>query len=441
VSELVRLDGYIPVRVGEAQGLCQALSLEELAVDLPLDWSGEGRLRVTLMCSDALKVVLIAEPEVEPLEGGPVGTARRLLRIVRFEGSGEHDLTGHVSSLRKSSHLAIAADEDVESACTSPGWDGWRLPNCSLPEAHPDELDLSVELLGKRLSAPVMIAGMTGGSERAGRVNRRLAAVAQELGLAMGLGSQRAMLEIPALRPTFAVRDVAPDILLVGNVGAVQLNRGVTVDDCRRLVEMVEADALALHLNALQELVQPEGDRDWRGLLGRIEEVARALPVPVVAKEVGGGVDPATARRLRDAGVAAIDVGGAGGTAWGWVEGFRAASPGRRAIGATFREWGTPTTEALASCRAALGPDFPLIATGGVRNGLQVAVALALGADVAGMALPFFRAADAGEADALALGRRIVEELRIAVFCSGAGSRGGLRGLATRKGPHESWTR
>lgn len=335
---------------------------------------------------------------------------------------------------RKDEHLSIAAAEDVEADRARPGWRDWRLPHLALPEAHPDELDLSVELLGKRLSAPLLVAGMTGGSQRAGEINRRLARVAQELGLALGLGSQRAMLEESALAPTFAVRDLAPDVLLLGNIGAVQLNLGVGLDACRWLVEEVGADALAVHLNPLQEMVQPEGDRDWRGLLPKIEQLAAQLNVPVVAKETGAGISGAVAVRLRDAGVTAIDVGGSGGTSWGWIEGFRAADPERRAIGATYRDWGLPTADALVQCRQALGDDFPLIATGGVRSGLDAALALAIGADLAGVALPFFRAADRGPDAALALGRRLVEEIRIAAFLSGAGSCKGLRGLASRVG-------
>ncbi len=338
------------------------------------------------------------------------------------------------TSRRKDEHLEIAAAEDVEAAAARPGWRDWRLPHVALPEAHPDELDLSVELLGRRLRAPLLVAGMTGGSERAGEINRRLAAVAQELGLAMGLGSQRAMLEEPALASTFAVRGVAPDVLLLGNIGAVQLGLGVGIDDCRRLVDEVGADALAVHLNPLQELVQPEGDRDWRGLLGRIEELASRLDVPVVAKETGAGISGPVALRLRDAGVAAIDVGGSGGTSWGWIEGFRTADPQRRAIAATFRDWGLPTSEALVECRQALGEGFPLIATGGVRSGLDAALAVALGAEVAGVALPLFRAADRSSEEALALARRLVEEVRIAAFLAGAGSCNGLRGLASRQG-------
>jgi isopentenyl-diphosphate Delta-isomerase len=431
VSARTRLDGYLPVRVAGQAGLCPELSLTELLVDGLPDLAA-GELAVELLCTDTLTVRLVAEAVDGPGEAGD--RRRLLLRVLRFEVDGRSDLVGHLSSLRKASHLGIAAGQDVEAKLARPGWRDWRLPHVALPEAHPDELDLSVELLGKRLSAPILVAGMTGGSQRAGEINRRLARVAQELGLAMGLGSQRAMLEVPALAPTFAVRDVAPDILLLGNIGAVQLNLGVGLDACRWLVEEVGADALAVHLNPLQELVQPEGDRDWRGLLVAIERLTASLGVPVVAKETGAGISGPIAARLRDAGVAAIDVGGCGGTSWGWIEGFRTADPQRQAIAATFRDWGLPSSEALASCRAALGRDFPLIATGGVRSGLDVAVALALGADVAGLALPLFRAADRSAEEALALARRLVEELRIATLLSGAGSCKGLRGLASRVG-------
>ena len=426
-----RLDGYLPVRIDGEAGLCPELSLRELVVDLPAGLPA-GELAVELLCTDTLTVRLAAELLGEPTSAGD--RRRHVLGILRFEGEGRTALVGHLSSLRKASHLSIAASEDVEADEARPGWRDWRLPHLALPEAHPDELDLSVELLGKRLSAPLMVAGLTGGSQRAGEINRRLARVAQELGLAMGLGSQRTMLEVPTLAPTFAVRDLAPDVLLLGNIGAVQLNLGVGMDACRWLVDEVGADALAVHLNPLQELVQPEGDRDWRGLLGRIEELATALDVPVVAKETGAGISGPVAAALRDVGVAAIDVGGSGGTSWGWIEGFRASDPQRRAIGATFRDWGLPTSEAVIDCREALGEGFPLIATGGVRSGLDAAVALALGADVAGVALPFFRAAAEGFEEVLALGRRLVEEIRVAVFLSGAGSCNGLRGLASPVG-------
>jgi isopentenyl-diphosphate delta-isomerase len=248
----------------------------------------------------------------------------------------------------------------------------------------------------------------------------------------MGLGSQRVLLEQDGLEPTFQVRDLAPDIFLLANVGAIQLSLGVGVDDCRRLVDLVGADALALHLNPIQEMVQPEGDRDWRDLRPRIEELIATISVPVVVKEVGFGISAEMARICRDMGAAAIDVGGGGGTSWARIEGLRAQDPERQAMGETFRRWGIATGDAVVECRAALGPEYPIIATGGVRNGVDIARALALGADLAGMALPFFRAVDQSEDGATALGRRILEELRIAMLCSGARGLSGMRGLQLR---------
>ena len=428
MSDLIRLEAYLPVRVAGEAALCPSLSVERLALDVGDALEVGAALHAVLLCSDRLEIAARCVV-VAGLEGAPPGRIRYLLRFEAFEGSGREALVGFISSLRKAAHLNIVASQDVEALETRAGWRRWRFPHAPLPEAHADDLDLSVSLLGHRLAAPLMISGMTGGSERAGQINRRLAAAAQELGLAMGLGSQRAMLEVPELARTFAVRDVAPDILLLANVGAVQLNCGVGVDDIRRLIEAVAADALAVHLNVLQELVQPEGDRDWSGLRSKIEGLISAVDVPVLIKETGCGMTGEFARVAREMGAAALDVGGTGGTSWGWIEGFRAADPQRKAIGATFRDWGVPTADALIACREALGPEFPIVATGGVRTGLDAATALALGADVAGMALPFFRAADAGEDGAVGFGRRIVEELRIATLCSGAGSARALRGV------------
>ncbi|MCP4873149.1 MAG: type 2 isopentenyl-diphosphate Delta-isomerase [Proteobacteria bacterium] len=398
-----------------------------VGLDLPNRFDAEFLAHEGLTVRATLRVTERAGPTADGLD-------RITVAVEGFEGSGAEDLVGYLSGLRKASHLSIVATQDVESAATRAGWERWRLPHVALPEIHPDGLDLTANLLGKTLQAPLMIAGMTGGSRRAGDVNRHLAEGAQELGLAMGLGSQRAMLEMPSLAPTFAVRRYAPDILLVGNVGAVQLNLGVTIDDCRRLVDEVEADALAVHLNPLQEMVQPEGDRDWRDLLPKIAALCEALEVPVLAKETGCGISGPVALQLRDAGVAAIDAGGTGGTAWGWIEGFRSASEHRQQIGATFREWGIPTAASVVACRAALGDGFEIVSTGGVRTGLDIAMAVALGATVAGMALPFFRAADTSTEAVVALGQRLIEEVRIATFCAGADSVAGLRGLAAPVG-------
>jgi isopentenyl-diphosphate delta-isomerase len=432
---LVRLDGYLPIEWDGVAGCCQHLGRSELLADFPPGDAAQrleaskGALPLLLRCSDALTVRARARLSDHPAFLGS-DFVRFRLTIEDFDSGSGAALQAHLSSLRKAAHLGIASAHDVEAAQARSGFQRWRLPHVALPEGRPEDVDLSVSFLGKRLRAPVLIAGMTGGSERAAVVNRRLAALAQQRGFAFGLGSQRAMLEQPLLAPSYRVRDVAPDVLLLANIGAAQLKLGVGADECRRLVDEVSADALAIHLNVLQELVQPEGDRDWREILPRIATVAAALQVPVIVKETGCGISGEVALRLRDAGVAAVDVGGLGGTSWGWIEGFRSADPQRKAIGATFRDWGIPSAEAVLDCRRALGEGYPIVATGGLRSGLDAATALALGADVAGFALPFLRAADESEEAAAALGSRFVEELRIATFCAGARAVTGLRGLA-----------
>jgi len=435
MSQQIRLREYLAVEVDGIAGVCLTISESELAVDLPgtspLDCVG-GRgdeVQLTIHCAEDVAVSTRATFGRQ-VAGAPPSQQRYELHLEQLDSSGRDALVAAISSLRKTAHLSIAAEEDVEAAKTRAGWDEVCLPHVALPEAHgQDDIDLATSLFGRALSAPLMISGMTGGSERAGVINQRLAAVAQELGLALGLGSQRAMLETPELQSTFDVRPVAPDILLLANVGAVQFNYGVTVEDCRRLVGSVQADVLAIHLNPLQEMVQPEGDRDWTGLLRSIGQVVEGVGVPVLVKETGCGISGEIAQRLVDVGVAGIDVGGTGGTSWGWIEGFRAADPHRQAIGETFRDWGTPTADALRSCRAVLSDETAIVATGGLRTGLDVARAVALGADVGGMALPFFRAADTSADECLAYGARVLEELRIAMFCAGVVDVPSLRGL------------
>jgi isopentenyl-diphosphate delta-isomerase len=255
-------------------------------------------------------------------------------------------------------------------------------------------------------------------------VNETLAAAAQHCGVALGLGSARILLESPEA-PGFAVRRLAPSVPLLANLGAVQLNRGVGLEQCRRLVELVEADALVLHLNPLQEALQAEGDTCFKGLVTRIERVARGLDVPVVVKEVGWGIDAGLARILVDAGVSAIDVAGAGGTSWSEVERHRLE--GRRArVAGAFAGWGIPTTDALLAARRA-APDTVLIASGGVRQGMDVAVAIALGADLVGAAGPVLRAATEGVEAVADLVEEWREVLRITMFCVGAADLARLR--------------
>lgn len=328
---------------------------------------------------------------------------------------------------RKADHIRINLEEDVGFDRLTTGLERYRFIHQALPELNLAEIDLNTSFFGKPLKSPLLISSMTGGTERAHIINRSLAAAAQEAGIAMGLGSMRAALEDTSLAQSFlVVRPVAPDILLFANLGAVQLNYGYTADHCRRAVEMVEADALFLHFNALQEALQPEGETNFAGLLDKIEAVCKRLKVPVVAKEVGWGFSEDIARRLADVGIAAFDVAGAGGTSWSQVEMYRAASEARRRVAATFRDWGIPTAESIQMVRRG-APLLPIVASGGLRNGLEVAKTIALGAHLAGMAGPFLKAAVVSTEAVLETVAVIVAELRTAMFCINAASLDKLR--------------
>jgi isopentenyl-diphosphate delta-isomerase len=261
---------------------------------------------------------------------------------------------------------------------------------------------------------------MTGGTEQAQQINVNLAQAAQQYGVAMGLGSQRAGIARPETADTFKVRHIAPDILLFANVGAVQFNYGFDVEHCYEAVEMIEADALILHLNPLQEAVQPEGDVNFAGLAKKIEAVCKRLPVPVIAKEVGWGISEQAARMLADAGVSAIDVAGSGGTSWSQVEMFRAPDDLHKRIAAAFRDWGIPTTESIQMVKRA-APHLPIIASGGIRSGIDIAKAIALGASIGGMAGPFLKAATISAEVVAETLEETIRVLRIAMFAAGAG--------------------
>ena len=320
---------------------------------------------------------------------------------------------------RKSDHIRINLQEDVDFKHVSTGFERYRFVHCALPGFDLEDVDTSTTLLDKRLAAPLLISSMTGGTPEASAINQRLAEAAQAAGIGMGLGSQRAAIEDPALADTYRVRHVAPDILLLANLGAVQLNYGYGPDECRRAVEMVEADALILHLNPLQEALQPEGETDFAGLLSKIEPVCQALGVPVIVKEVGWGISEQVARQLADAGVAAIDVAGAGGVSWSQVEMHRATTERQRQVAAAFAGWGIPTAESLLLARRG-APGLPLIASGGIRDGIQIATAVALGAAACGIAGPFLRAASRSTAAVAELIATLVAQLRVAMFAAGA---------------------
>jgi len=320
---------------------------------------------------------------------------------------------------RKKEHLELCLDtQPVTSSSSGTGLDRYRFVHNALPDLDIDELDLSAEFLGKRLNAPILISSMTGGFDLARKVNRNLAAAAQQLGLAMGVGSQRVALEEPSAADSFEVRDLAPDILLLSNLGAVQLNYGYTVEHCRKAIDMIGADALILHLNVLQEAVQPEGNRNFKGLTEKIATVCRELDVPVVAKEVGNGISAEVALKLKAAGIKAIDVAGKGGTSWYSIEAQRAAKQGKPTE-TTFADWGIPTEEALVAVRQTV-PDLQLVASGGIRTGLDIAKSIALGADIAASGQPLLAAALESAEKVVEYLRRIIYEIKISMLCVGA---------------------
>jgi isopentenyl-diphosphate delta-isomerase len=331
-----------------------------------------------------------------------------------------------VTAGRKADHIRINLEEDVSAKGVTSGFENYRFIHRALPEIDLKQVDLSTELFGRRLAVPIFVSCMTGGVPEAGRINATLAEVAQQLGMALGLGSGRVLLERPEVLPTFNVRPHAPDALIYANIGAVQLNRGIGVDECKRLVDMVQADALVLHLNALQEALQPEGDTTFAGLLKQIAFLCRTIDVPVIAKEVGWGIAPDMVLLLLEAGVSAIDVAGAGGTSWSEVERHRLNGSVRRKVAAAFADWGLPTAEAVREARR-VAPDATIFASGGIRSGMDVAKALALGANMVGIAGPFLRAAAQGADATFELAEEFIEVLRTVMFGIGAPTVDALR--------------
>jgi isopentenyl-diphosphate delta-isomerase len=324
---------------------------------------------------------------------------------------------------RKDDHLDLALRGDVSFRRTTL-FEQVRFVHDALPELCFDQIDTSTTVMGKKLRVPFLIAGMTGGTDRAKQINRELAALAEARGYAFGLGSQRAMLKDPAATESYAVRDVAPTTLLLGNVGAVQAAQ-LKTEQVRALVDAVGADGLCVHLNPAQELIQEEGDRDFRGGLDALGRLSRELGVPVVAKETGCGISSAVARRLRSAGVEHVDVSGAGGTSWVAVETHR-ASEERRGLGETFWDWGIPTAASVAFASA--HGFSSVFATGGVATGLDVAKAIALGATAAGFARSVLKALDdGGRGGAERWLDRLETELKTAMLLVGAKDLAALR--------------
>ncbi|CAM3864898.1 type 2 isopentenyl-diphosphate Delta-isomerase [Cohnella lubricantis] len=337
---------------------------------------------------------------------------------------------------RKNEHIDICLREDVQSRAvrsdahrgnsghidsSRSGFDSYRFRHNALPEIDFAAIDISASFLGRPLQAPLLVSSMTGGTTEANRINRRLAEAAERRGWAMALGSGRAAIERPELAESFRVRELAPTIPIVANLGAVQLNYGYGADECRRLIELTEADGLVLHLNGLQEVFQPEGDTDFSGLLRRIEKLCRELDKPIGAKEVGWGIDGENAGRLFDAGVSFVDVAGAGGTSWSQVEKFRLPPGVRREAAEALAGWGQPTPACIEEARSAV-PDGCLIGSGGLASGVDAAKAIALGANLAGFGRSLL--AEAVESvESIEEKLAVIEfELRAAMFGIGAGT-------------------
>jgi len=328
---------------------------------------------------------------------------------------------------RKDEHLDVVLSGDADAKTRASGFDNIWFSHCALPEIDINAVDLSTELFGKSLAAPLLISSMTGGAQRAVNLNRHIAEACNALGIAFGVGSQRIALE-GGSSAGFGreLRRLAPDTVILANFGAAQLQKWDGPEMACRAVDMIEADALIIHLNPMQEAVQAGGDTDWTNLLSKIEQVCRKCSFPVICKEVGAGLSAAVATRLVNAGVAAIDVAGLGGTSWVAVEAARSRDPQQRAIAAPFRDWGIPTAQAITEIRHAC-PDTVLVASGGLRHGLDCARSIRLGADITGLAAGILsNAVDSTEA-LIAQLETIITQLRIACFCTGSGNLAQLR--------------
>jgi isopentenyl-diphosphate delta-isomerase len=333
---------------------------------------------------------------------------------------------------RKKDGIDIPLQKDVQAKTTSTYLDYVKLVHNALPELDYDDIDLSTEFLGHRFSAPLIIDSMTGGTDEATMINGRLGELAEKYGFGMGLGSQRAGLKSEELASTYSIaRKNAPNAFLIANIGGAQLAKGLSIDDARKIVKMVGANALVVHLNPLQELVQPEGEPKYKGVHAKIVELVKNMDVPVIVKEVGAGISREVAIKLEMAGVAAITVAGAGGTSWAGVEKRRADMVKDRKkarLGEMFWDWGIPTAASLIEAHKAV--KLPLVASGGLRNGLEVAKCIALGASMAAMAYPFLKAAAQSREALFEFADSLLAELRSTMFLVGAAN---LRALASSR--------
>ncbi|RYZ54746.1 MAG: type 2 isopentenyl-diphosphate Delta-isomerase [Proteobacteria bacterium] len=342
-----------------------------------------------------------------------------------------------LGQIRKDQHIEICRSQDVEAEGRYTGFQELSFLPEALPLFDHSEIDTSVDFLGQRFALPILITGMTGGIQKGMEINRRLALAAQKFGIPMGVGSQRIALDNAEYAPIFSVKDTAPNVFLIGNIGIAQLADKDALDRCRRAVDMIDANALAIHFNVVQEHIQVEGDRNLAGIMKNLEMICKTLNVPVIAKEVGSGISPSSAKMLAECGIAAIDIGGAGGTSWAHIEGLRSSSDIVSQLGLTFRNWGIPTAYSLVAVREAL-KDFPLIATGGIRDGLTAAKACALGAQFAGIGLPLLKAALQNEEAVEQAIEGFERGLRLTMLASGAKTLADLKSKIVRGRPYQS---
>ncbi|PIC63707.1 type 2 isopentenyl-diphosphate Delta-isomerase [Sporosarcina sp. P13] len=319
---------------------------------------------------------------------------------------------------RKAQHIQIVLEEHVTGNSITTGVENYQFIHNALPELAFDDIELQQNFFNKRCSTPFLVSSMTGGADFAETINRNLAIAAEQRGWALALGSTRALIESEAFRPSFALRKYAPSVPIIANLGAVQLNYGFSAVECRQIIDYTDADALVLHLNILQEVIQPEGNTNFSGLLSKIEKLCADLPIPVGIKEVGWGIDASTAQKLLNIGVSFIDVAGAGGTSWSQVEKYR-TNPIKQQAAAAFSEWGIPTTDSLCAVKPQLA-DQLLIASGGLATGVDAAKCIALGADFVGFGRAILEEATVSVEKVLQSMEVKELELRMAMFAVGA---------------------
>ncbi|WP_246945020.1 type 2 isopentenyl-diphosphate Delta-isomerase [Bacillus pinisoli] len=333
---------------------------------------------------------------------------------------------------RKADHIQICLNDNVNGRGITTGFEHYSFIHQALPEVDFTEIKVDISFLEKKVATPFLISSMTGGTEKAMTINHNLAIAAQEKGWSFGVGSGRAAVEDPKRAYTFQVRKYAPSIPIIANVGAVQLNYGFGIDECKKIVDLVEADALVLHLNSLQELIQPEGNTNFRGLFQKIEELCRSFHLPIGVKEVGWGINGQLAKRLFESGISFVDVAGAGGTNWSQVEKHRSTNPLKRAVADAISGLGIPTAECLVDIKQNEGTGT-LIASGGLGNGVEAAKAIALGADLAGFGRSILAEAVTSERALIERFTQIEYELKAAMFSIGAASINELKNTSSIK--------